>query len=77
MMEQVKKKKKKNSVDKDHVRASLIPEVGHAVEVWLLVEDITLRIHYNRAVHKVFNPVWPTSLVQHQIPVSPSHHIMI
>lgn len=59
------------------VRYHLLPEVGHAVESWLLVEDITLSIHNNRAVYKVFNPVWSTSLVQHQVPVSPTHHIMI
>lgn len=30
---------------------SWLPEVGHAVERRLLVEDITRRIHYNWAVH--------------------------
>lgn len=64
-------------VNKRHVRPSLLPEVGHAIESWLLVEDVTLCIHNNRAVYKVFNPVWSTSLVQRQVPVSPTHHIMI
>ncbi len=61
-------------VNKDH---SLLPEVGHAIEGWLLVEDIMLCVHYNGAVYKVFNPVRSTSLVQRQVPVSPAHHIMI
>ena len=60
-------------VMKDHV----LPEMGDAVESRLLVEDVTLCIHDYRAVHKVFNPVWPTSLVQRQVPVSPAHDIVI
>lgn len=60
-----------------HAGMMLLPEVGHAVEGRLLVEDVTLCIHYHRAVDKVFNPVWPTSLVQRQVPVSPAHNIMI
>lgn len=55
----------------------MVPEVGHAIEGWLLVEDVTVSIHYNGAVHKVLDPVWPTSLVQGQVPVSPALHIVV
>lgn len=60
-----------------HARASLLPKVGHAVESRLLVEDVAPCIHNNSAVHKVFNPVWPTSLVQCQVPVCPTHNVII
>lgn len=51
--------------------------MGHAVESRLLVEDVALCVHNNGAVHIVFNPVWPTSLVQSQVPVRPTHHVII
>lgn len=66
-----------HSVWKTSRHSVAIPEVRHAVEVWLLVEDVPLSVHYDRAVHKVFNPVWPTTLVQSQVPVRPPHHMMI
>lgn len=56
---------------------SVIPEVGHAIEGRLLVEDVALCIHYNRAIYKVFNPVRSSSLVQRQVPVRPTDHVMI
>lgn len=53
-----------SKVAKSHMRPSLLPEVCHAIESGLLVENITLTVHNNRAVYEVFNPVWPTGLVQ-------------
>lgn len=52
------------NVAQSYMRPSLLPEVCHAIESRLLVENITLTVHNNRAVYKVFNPVWPTGLVQ-------------
>lgn len=56
---------------------ALLPEVGHAVESRLLVEDVALRIYDDGAVDVVFNPVRPTDVVQGQVPVRPAHHIMV
>lgn len=66
-----------SDVNRCHTRPRLLPKVGHAVESRLLVEDVALCVHNNGAVHKVFNPVWPTSLVQCQVPVCPTHHVII
>lgn len=51
--------------------------MGHAVEGGLLVEDIFTWVHNNGAVHKVFNPVWPSILIKGQVPVCPACHIVI
>lgn len=53
------------------------PEVGHAVEGGLLVEDIFTCVHNNGAVHKVLNPAWPSILIKGQVPVCPACHIVI
>lgn len=58
-------------------RPSLLPKVGHAVKSRLLVEDVALCVHNNRAVHKVLDPVWPSSLVQRQVPVCPTHYVIV
>lgn len=59
------------------MRKKTLPKVGHAVESWLFVKDVPLGVHYDGAVHKVLHPVWPTSLVQCQVPVSPAHNVVI
>ena len=56
---------------------SAVPEVGHAVEGGLLVEDVPLLVHYNRTVHVVLDPVWSSGGVQGQVPVRPAHNVMV
>lgn len=58
-------------------RPALLPEVGHAVESRLLVEDVALCIHDDGAVDVVFNPVRSSEVVQGQVPVRPAHHVMV